>query len=350
MIRVFVVDDSAIVRQKLTEDLNRFPDIEVVGSAVDPYVARDKIVKLNPDVITLDVEMPRMDGITFLKRIMRYFPKPVIIVSSLTKEGSEMAMQAIEEGAVDVMAKPGGAYSVGDISLQLAQRIRAAASADIRKKALYRYKQTDGGEEKSKAEHKPLLRSTDKIIAIGASTGGTEAIKQLLTDMPADAPGIVIVQHMPPKFTTSFAERLNQVSAMEVKEAEDGDRVRLGRVLIAPGNYHMILRRSGAEYYVSVKQGPMVHHHRPSVDVLFHSVAQVAGSNALGIMLTGMGADGADGMLAMAEAGAVNIAQDEESCVVFGMPKEAIKKGAVHHVLNINHITGKVIDLLSSEV
>lgn len=344
---MFVVDDSAIVRQKLSEDLNRFPDIEVVGTAVDPYVARDKIVKLNPDVITLDVEMPRMDGITFLKRIMRYFPKPVIIVSSLTKEGSDMALQAIEEGAVDVIAKPGGSYSVGDISLQLAQRIRAAADSDITKKALYRYKLAGLGEKKTVLEHKPLLNSTDKIIAIGASTGGTEAIKQVLSDMPADAPGIVIVQHMPPKFTTTFAERLDQVTRMEVKEAEDGDRVRLGRVLIAPGNYHMVLKRSGAEYYVSVKQGPLVHHHRPSVDVLFHSVANVAGANALGIMLTGMGADGSDGMAAMADAGAVNIAQDEASCVVFGMPKEAIKRGAVHHVLNINQITQRVLDLLS---
>lgn len=346
MIRVFIVDDSAIVRQKLTEELNRFPDIQVVGTAIDPYLARDKIVRLDPDVITLDVEMPRMDGITFLKRIMRYFPKPVIIVSSLTRKGSDLAIQAIEEGAVDVMAKPGGAYSVGDLSLQLAHRIRAAANANVRAKQKYSF---DKDKDRSNKifSYKPPIDSSEKIIAIGASTGGTEAIKQILSDLPADAPGIVVVQHMPPKFTTSFAERLDSISRMQVKEAEDGDRVRLGRVLIAPGNYHMILRRSGAEYYVSVKEGPLVHHHRPSVDVLFNSVARSAAANAYGIMLTGMGADGAEGMLEMYNNGATNIAQSEESCVVFGMPKEAIKKGAVQYVEDITNIAPRLLELLT---
>lgn len=346
MIKVFVVDDSAIVRQKLTEDLNRYPDIQVVGTAIDPYVARDKIVRLNPDVITLDVEMPRMDGITFLKRIMRHFPKPVIIVSSLTKQGSDLAMQAIEEGAVDVMAKPGGSYSVGDLTVQLAHRIRAAAHANVKKKEVYTFKSSGVSE---KIEYKPLSKSTDRIIAIGASTGGTEAIKQILIELPADSPGVVIVQHMPPKFTTSFAERLNSISKMEVKEAEDGDRVRLGRVLIAPGNYHMVLKRSGAEYFVNVKEGPLVHHHRPSVNVLFSSVAKAAGKNALGVMLTGMGADGAQGMKEMHDAGAVNIAQSEETCVVFGMPKEAIRLGAIDHVEDINDISRKMISLLNEK-
>jgi two-component system chemotaxis response regulator CheB len=304
------------------------------------------MVRLDPDVITLDVEMPRMDGITFLKRIMRHFPKPVIIVSSLTKEGSDLALQAIEEGAVDVMAKPGGSYSVGDLTVQLAHRIRAAAKANVQKKQIYNYKSSS---ERDKIEYKPLSKSTDKIVAIGASTGGTEAIKQLLLELPADTPGVVIVQHMPPKFTTSFAERLNSISNMEVKEAEDGDKVRLGRVLIAPGNYHMVLKRSGAEYFVNVKEGPLVHHHRPSVDVLFSSVAKAAGNNAMGIMLTGMGADGANGMKEMHDAGAVTIAQSEETCVVFGMPKEAIKLGAIDYVEDVNNISRKLISLLSEK-
>lgn len=350
MIRVFVVDDSAVVRQKLTEDLNSYPDIEVIGTAMDPFLARDKIVKLNPDVITLDVEMPRMDGITFLKKIMRYFPKPVIIVSSLTKKGSELALQSIEEGAVDVIAKPGGAYSVGELSQQLANRIRAASHANVKKKDRYQYKiNKQKGESSGGVEPRPLLKTSDKIIAIGASTGGTEAIKQFLLGMPADSPGIIIVQHMPPKFTTSFADRLNQISKMQVKEAKNGDRVQLGRVLIAPGNYHMLLKRSGGEYHVNVKGGPLVHHHRPSVDVLFRSVAKNAGKNAIGILLTGMGADGALGMKEMKDAGATNFAQDEDSCVVFGMPKEAIKKEAVDYVEDINSMSERVLDLIRKE-
>lgn len=343
MIRVFVVDDSAIVRKKLTEDLNKYPDIQVVGSAIDPYVARDKIVRLNPDVITLDVEMPRMDGITFLKKIMRFFPKPVIIISSLTKEGSELALEALESGAVDVLCKPGGSYSVGDLTMQLARVIRAAAKANMRNKHVYDFKTGPSSSLKDVEIAKPLSEnrikhSTDKIIAIGASTGGTEAIKQVLLGLPADSPGIVIVQHMPPKFTTSFAERLNSLVPLEVKEAEDGDRVLMGRVLIAPGNYHMLLKKSGAEYFVQVKEGPMVHHHRPSVDVLFHSVAHTAAHNSIGVILTGMGGDGAIGMKEMHDQGAFTIAQNEESCVVYGMPKEAVKLNAVDHIVHINSI------------
>lgn len=346
MIRVFVVDDSAIVRKKLTEDLNKYPDIQVVGSAIDPYVARDKIVRLNPDVITLDVEMPRMDGITFLKKIMRFFPKPVIIISSLTKEGSTLAIEALEAGAVEVLCKPGGSYSVGDLTLQLAQVIRAAAKANMKNNQLFEFK--------PQARHKPeiqtpvssmgLKHTTDKIIAMGASTGGTEALKQVLMGLPADSPGIVIVQHMPPKFTTAFAERLNSLVPLEVKEAEDGDRVLMGRVLIAPGNYHMLLKKSGADYYVQVKEGPMVHHHRPSVDVLFHSVAQVAATNTVGVMLTGMGGDGSIGMKEMHDKGAFTIAQNEESCVVYGMPKEAVKLGAVDQILHLNDISTGIIE------
>lgn len=352
MIRVFVVDDSAIVRKKLTDELNKYSDIQVVGTAIDPYVARDKIVRLDPDVITLDVEMPRMDGITFLKRIMRYYPKPVIIVSSLTEKGSEMALEALEAGAVEVMCKPGGAYSVGELSLQLANVIRAASKANIKKKEVYRYKSNGSSGEvktavkKRKKKSSKTRVSTDKIITIGASTGGTEAIKQVLLELPADCPGILICQHMPPKFTTSFAARLDSLCKMEVKEAEDGDRVMLGRVLIAPGNHHMLLKRSGAEYYVQVKDGPLVHHQRPSVDVLFKSVARSAGKNAIGVILTGMGSDGAEGMVDLKNGGSTTLAQNEDSCVVFGMPREAIRMGAIDHILDINNIAGKLMSLI----
>ena len=349
MIRVFVVDDSAIVRKKLTDELNKYSDIQVVGTAIDPYVARDKMVRLDPDVVTLDVEMPRMDGITFLKKIMQYFPKPVIIVSSLTKRGSELALEAIEAGAVEVMSKPGGSYSVGDLSMQLANVIRAAAKAELQKKRVYAYKQHKQVAEatgEAEIDKKPATGtriSSDKILTIGASTGGTEAIKQLLLGMPADSPGTLIVQHMPPQFTTTFASRLNQLCKMEVKEAQDGDRVFLGRVLIAPGNYHMLLKRRGGEYYVKVKSGPMVHHQRPSVDVLFKSVAANAGRNAIGALLTGMGSDGADGMVKLREAGAITFAQSEESSIVFGMPREAIRRQAVDYIADINEMAGQIM-------
>jgi two-component system chemotaxis response regulator CheB len=332
-IKVLVVDDSAIVRKVFSEELGRHPDIEVVGTAPDPFIARDKILQLEPDVITLDVEMPRMDGITFLKKLMKYKPMPVIIVSSLTQAGSAMALEALESGAIDVVAKPGSSYSVGELSEQLADKIRGAAMA---KRGLRIPPPTPASAEPGGSYR--LQDTTDKVIALGASTGGTEAIKAVLTQLDAAMPGIVIVQHMPAQFTKAFAERLNGICRMEVKEAEDNDLVRAGRVLIAPGNFHMVLTRSGAKYYVRIKTGPLVCHQRPAADVLFHSVAEVAGKNALGVILTGMGKDGAEGMKHMSDAGAVNIAQDEESCVVFGMPKEAIKAGGVNQVLPLSRI------------
>jgi two-component system chemotaxis response regulator CheB len=341
-IKVIVVDDSAIVRKIFSEELSRFPDIDVVGTAPDPFVARDKIIQLKPDVITLDIEMPRMDGITFLRKLMRYFPLPVIIVSSLTPKGSKLALEALETGAIDVVAKPGGSYSVGDMSEQLAQKIRAASRVNLTKR-------TQASSE-SGAPAKPvtmaLAQTTHQIIALGASTGGTEALKAVLTRMPPSAPGIVIVQHMPANFTRAFAERLNGLSQIRVKEAQDNDSVVPGTALLAPGNFHMILRRSGARYYVEVKDGPMVHHQRPAVDVLFKSVAKYAGSNAVGVIMTGMGADGAAGLLEMKTAGARTIAQDENSCIVFGMPKEAIKLGAVDKIVALDLITQEILRMV----
>lgn len=337
-IRVLVVDDSAIVRKVLSEELSRERGIEVVGTAPDPYVARDKIVRLKPDVITLDIEMPRMDGLTFLKKLMKYFPLPVIIVSSLTKKGGSLAMEALSLGALEVISKPSASYSVGDMSVQLADKIRAVANVRVTAKTDSAQESGGGGPVK-KVAVKALSATTNKIIAIGASTGGTEAIKAVLLGMPPNSPGIIIVQHMPAKFTTSFAERLDSLCAIRVKEAADGDSVVNGQALIAPGNYHMLLRRSGARYYVQVKTGPMVHHQRPSVDVLFKSVADYAGKNAVGIILTGMGADGADGLLQMRQAGARTVAQDEKSCVVFGMPKEAIKRDAAEKIVSLSDVT-----------
>lgn len=331
---MLVVDDSAIVRKVFTEELSKERDIEVVGTAPDPYVARDKIVRLKPDVVTLDIEMPRMDGITFLKKLMRYFPLPVIIVSSLTAKGSQLALEALSIGALEVISKPSVSYSVGDMSVQLADKIRAVAYAriDVKNSA------KAIAPKKARLSSKALAQTTNKIIAIGASTGGTEALRVVLTSMPPDAPGILVVQHMPAQFTTSFANRLDGLCEMTVREAKDGDSITNGLVLIAPGNYHMLLRRSGARYYVAVKQGPLVHHQRPSADVLFDSVADYAGANAVGVILTGMGADGAQGLLKMKNAGAETIAQDEKSCVVFGMPKEAIKLGAANDIVPLQDV------------
>ena len=341
-IKVLVVDDSAVVRKVFTEQLSKQRGITVVGTAPDPYVARDKIVKLKPDVITLDIEMPRMDGITFLKKLMKHFPLPVIIVSSLTAKGSKIALEAVSLGALEVISKPSAAYSVGDMSIQLGEKIRAVYGAKLMPLS------TPKIENKLMAaiQSKALTATTNKIIAIGASTGGTEAIKKVLTRLPANSPGIVVVQHMPAQFTTSFAARLDELCQMNVLEAKNGDTVTNGRVLIAPGNYHMVFKRSGARYYVDIKKGPLVHYQRPAVDVLFRSVARYAGANALGIILTGMGKDGAVGMLDMKKAGAMNIAQDEKSCVVFGMPKEAINIGAVDYVQDINTIANKAISII----
>ncbi len=341
-IKVLVVDDSAIVRKVFTEELSKEEGIEVVGSAPDPYVARDKIVRLKPDVITLDIEMPRMDGITFLKKLMKYYPIPVIIVSSLTHKGSKLALEALSIGALEVISKPSTSYSVGDMSVQLADKIRAVH----RVRVVQKRPQAEGTPSRAKLSAGALADTTNKIIAIGASTGGTEALKTVLTSMPANTPGILVVQHMPAQFTTSFAERLDSLCEIEVKEAQDGDSVTNGRALIAPGNFHMLLKRSGARYYATVKKGPLVHHQRPSADVLFKSVAQCAGSNALGIILTGMGADGAAGLLDMKNAGAKTIAQDEKSCIVFGMPKEAIKIGAVDKIITLNAIAQSALNMI----
>jgi len=342
MVRVLIVDDSAIVRQILARELARDPEIEVVGTAPDPYVARDKIVQLKPDVITLDIEMPRMDGVTFLKRLMQHHPLPVIIVSSLTPRGGRVALEALDAGAVDVTCKPGSAYSVGDMSVELIDKIKAASRARVSRRV-------DADFVRPTVRCQALTCTTNKVVAIGASTGGTQALQQVLTAMPANAPGIMVVQHMPEHFTRAFAERLNTLCAVEVKEAADGDSLIPGRALIAPGNYHMLLRRSGARYYVEVREGPLVSRHRPSVDVLFKSAAKYGGSNVVGAILTGMGADGADGMLEMKQAGAATIAQDEASCVVFGMPREAIARGSVDHVLPLEQITGKILKLAAGQ-
>jgi len=340
--KVLIVDDSAIVRQKLQEELSKDPQIEVVGTAVDPFVARDKIVQLKPDVLTLDIEMPRMDGITFLKKLMQYYPLPVVVVSSLTPQGSELALEAMDAGAVEVMCKPGAAYTVGDLGIELCEKVKAAALVNVAKHCVP--KTAAEGPKPATA----LSKTTNKVIAIGASTGGTKAIEELLLRFPANAPGTVIVQHMPAGFTKSFAQRLDSLCEVHVKEAQDGDSVVPGQVLIAPGNQHMMINRSGARYYVEVKDGPLVNRHRPSVEVLFRSAATHVGRNAIGVMLTGMGGDGAQGMLKMKEAGAINIAQDEASCVVYGMPKVAVEVGAVHHVLPLPRITDKILQLVAA--
>ena len=342
MVRVLIVDDSTVVRHILARELARDPEIEVVGTAPDPYVARDKIVELQPDVITLDVEMPRMDGVTFLRKLMHYRPMPVIIVSSLTPKGGQVALEALDAGAIDVVCKPGTAYSVGDMTVELVDKIKAAARARVSRRR-------DPSLERPPVRCQAMSRTTNKVVAIGASTGGTQALQNVLRAMPANAPGIAVVQHMPEHFTRAFAERLNTVCEIQVKEAEDGDSVIPGRALIAPGNRHMLMRRSGARYYVEVRDGPLVSRHRPSVDVLFKSVARYVGPNAVGAILTGMGADGADGMLEMHQAGAATIAQDEASCVVFGMPREAIARGGVDHVLPLDQIAGRLLKLAASE-
>lgn len=340
-IRLLIIDDSAIVRKVLSQELSKYPDIEVVGTAPNPYVGRDKILTLNPDVITLDVEMPRMDGITFLKKLMKHYPLPVIIVSALTPRGSGMSIEALEIGAVDVVPKPGGSYSVGDIGRELAEKIRVASRANVRGRG------SDENREAMTPEPATAMKQTsNKVVAIGASTGGTEALKNVLRRMPANSPGIVVVQHMPANFTTAFSRRLDEACAVSVKEAENNDSVTPGRVLIAPGNYHMILRRSGARYYVEIKDGPMVHHQRPSVDILFKSTARYAGANAVGVILTGMGADGAQGLLEMRQAGARTLAQDEQSCVVYGMPKEAVRIGAVEKELPLSDMAEEIMRMV----
>jgi two-component system chemotaxis response regulator CheB len=343
-IRVLIVDDSAVVRQVLTKELSKSPDLEVVGSAVDPYVARDKIVQLKPDVLTLDLEMPRMDGLTFLSKLMQHWPLPVVIVSSLTPEGSKTALRALELGAIEVVCKPGSSFSVADLGQTLTEKIKVAARAKCFARKAAPAPSPGAGKP---VYERALVETTHKILAIGASTGGTEAIRAVLTRLPANTPGTVIVQHMPEHFTASFAERLNGICKVQVREAKNGDYLSPGLALLAPGNFHMTLNRSGARYYVEVKDGPRVHHQRPAVDNLFLSVAQHAGPNALGAILTGMGADGAEGLAKMRQAGAHTIAQDEASCVVFGMPKEAINRGAAVEVVSLSRVADKILQSLA---
>lgn len=338
-IKVLIVDDSAVVRKVLTQNLSRDSEIEIVGVAPDPYVARDRILELAPDVLILDVEMPRMDGITFLDKLMRAKPMPVIIFSSLTPKGSQMALEAMQNGAVDVVCKAGEAYKVGDVIEELIEKVKAASRVNVQH-LVYNMR------------HKPKLSqklsmsvTTNKIIAIGASTGGVQALSTVIKMMPANAPGTVIVQHMPPKFTASFAARLNDECDMRVKEAVDGDSVITGQVLIAPGGYHMVLGRSGANYHVKIKDGPRVKHQKPSVDVLFDSVSQYAGANAVGAILTGMGDDGAAGLYKMKSAGAKTIAQDEESCVVYGMPAAAVKLGAADKQVSLEKVAETLLNM-----
>jgi len=338
--KVLIVDDSAIVRKILSRELDKEKDIEIIGTAPDPYIAREKILRLEPDVLILDVEMPRMDGITFLKKIMQYRPMPVIIFSSLTPQGSKTAIEALHSGAVEVIGKPGQSYTVGDSCSNLIKTIRAVA----RNPRAYAVQQSTPATVEISTH---MMETTNKIIAIGASTGGVQALTCVLKSLPANSPGIVIVQHMPATFTKSFADRLNEECAVSVKEGEDGDRVVRGNVLIAPGGKHMLLQRSGANYYVTIKDGPAVCHQRPSVEVLFNSVAKYAGNNAVGAILTGMGNDGAAGLLNMKQNGAKTVAQDEDSCVVFGMPKEAIRLGAADTIVPLNKVAYTLLQLAS---
>ena len=346
-----MVDDSAVVRQTITEILNSTPDIEVIGVARDPIIALEKLETMSPDVITLDIEMPRMDGITFLKKVMSTNPIPVIICSSQAEEHSQNALNALESGAVDIIRKPklGTKQFIEESKILISDAVRSAAAAGPRhkvKKSISPLKvapKLTADAVLSGATGRGVIETTERVAVVGASTGGTEALRAFLEALPANSPGVVIVQHMPEKFTASFAERLNSLCEMTVKEAENNDTVLRGHALIAPGNKHMLLKRSGARYYVEVKDGPLVSRHRPSVDVLFRSAARYAGKNAIGIIMTGMGDDGAAGMFEMKQAGAYNIAQDEKSCVVFGMPNEAIKRGGVDIILPLSDIPAAML-------
>lgn len=337
-IRVLIVDDSATARAVLSDILTSDTSIEVIGTASDAFVARDKIVELKPDVICLDVEMPRMDGITFLKKLMHYMPLPVIMVSSLTQSGAKTTLEALEAGAVDFVPKPHSHIYDGKDEMrdELIAKVRAAAKAKVFKKTL----------TTQVANQTSLAQTTNKIVAIGASTGGTEALKDVLMALPRNAPGMIIVQHMPANFTAQFAQRLNSLCSVEVREAKNGDSIIPGVALIAPGDYHMVVRRSGARYYVEIGSGEKVSGHRPSADVLFNSVAKIAGTNAIGVILTGMGADGAKGLLAMRNAGANTIGQDEASCVVYGMPKVAYEVGAVERQLPLHRVADGIISFI----
>lgn len=367
-IRVLVVDDSASVRQAMKAVLESDPGIEVIATASDPFAAVACIAKEVPDVITLDVEMPRMDGLTFLEKLMSQHPLPVVICSTLTDAGSQTALAALERGAVEIITKPklGTKQFIEESAIHLCDVIKSAAHARIRGGRMAKSVEPRPASQSAtpaesgvhtvqpkltadamlpKPNSQAMIATTEKIVAVGASTGGTEALREFLQALPVDAPGVVIVQHMPEKFTANFAERLNSLCRVTVKEAADGDSVLRGQVLIAPGNRHLLLKRSGARYYVEVRDGPLVSRHRPSVDVLFRSAARYAGKNAIGVIMTGMGDDGAKGMKEMKEGGAVTLAQDEATCVVFGMPQEAIKLGGVDRILPLHRIANEVVAL-----
>ena len=348
-IRVLVIDDSALIRGVLKEIINRESDMECVGAAPDPLAARELIKALNPDVLTLDVEMPKMDGLDFLQRLMRLRPMPVLMISTLTEGGSNITFRALELGAVDFVAKPklDIARGMEEYAIEITDKIRAVAQAQVRRKIIEPVIHEKFSADAILPSTKGRYSSTEKLIVIGASTGGTEAIKEVLNKLPADAPGVLVTQHMPEHFTKSFADRLNSLCRISVKEAEHNERILPGFAYIAPGNSHLLIKRSGARYMVELNQGPLVNRHRPSVDVLFRSAANVAGANALGIILTGMGKDGVQGMLEMKQAGSFTIAQDEASCVVFGMPKEAIAAGGVREVLPLQNIARRTMEYLS---
>ncbi|ALP52684.1 chemotaxis response regulator protein-glutamate methylesterase [Candidatus Tenderia electrophaga] len=351
-IKVLIVDDSALVRKLLTEMLSDAPGIEVVGAAQDPYIAREKIKQLQPDVLTLDVEMPRMDGLTFLKNLMRLHPMPVVMVSSLTEAGADVTLEALETGAIDFVTKPklDLAEGLGAYRDELVNKLKTAAAVSktalLIRSASLQVRQKNSVDAVIQKEIGKHYRTTDRLIAMGASTGGTEAIREVLVDMPPDAPGIVIAQHIPAAFSEPFARRMDSLCAIHVKQAEDGDQILPGHAYIAPGDAHLLVVRDGAKYRCRLSDGPPVNRHRPAVDVLFRSVAQTAGPNALGVILTGMGADGADGLNEMRQAGAQTIAQDEKTSVVWGMPGEAVKRGAVDFVLPLNTVVRKLIELI----
>lgn len=349
-IKVLIVDDSAVVRQTLAEILSSDPEIEVMSSAADPFIAAERIKAEVPDVITLDVEMPRMDGVTFLHKIMSQHPIPVVMCSSLTEKGSETAMKALEYGAVEIIQKPrlGTKEFLEESRVRICDVVKAASRARLSKVSRGQHAiapKLTADVIMDKPKSNAMIQTTERVVVIGASTGGTEALRVFLEALPADTPGIVIVQHMPEGFTSAFARRLDGLCRITVKEAADNDTVVRGRALIAPGNHHLLLKRSGARYYVEVKDGPLVSRHRPSVDVLFRSAARYAGKNVVGIIMTGMGDDGARGMKEMKDAGATNIAQDEATSVVFGMPNEAIKHGGVDRILPLDLIATQLIGL-----
>jgi two-component system chemotaxis response regulator CheB len=341
MIRVLVVDDSAIVRQTLTDALSKYDDIEVVGSAVDPYVARDKIVALKPDVITLDIEMPRMDGLSFLAKLMKHHPMPVVVVSSITTKSAETAAKALELGAVEVVNKPGSARSTPEVARRLVHAIRAASVARI---GVSRTSVSPAEPANKPVSLPPGIRTGCEMVALGASTGGTTAIETVLRGLPSNAPGIVIVQHMPEHFTQAFANRLNQVCEITVREARDGDMVTDGTAYIAPGGRHTIVQQGASGRFLRLKDGPQVFYQKPAVDVMFQSVARIGGKGIIGVLLTGMGADGANGLLQLRQSGAYTIAQDEASCVVFGMPREAIRLGGVDVVLPLSQVSQAILN------